>query len=387
MKNKGMYLGKFTYANGGLVRMENGGPDPTKPYMYLDTKNNVNSWMRPPENADQNTMVDWERYNPSFALSADSPYNKGIEAKRATPEDAAKAKEYYRQERLKTPEGQEEERQRLMQEFVDQQNANKSPLQASFGNLSLDNPATRDAAGNYASYKMGQSSPLNAFDRLSTGRSTPATTDFYRPNEATLSFGIPAAAVMAPIVAEGAIAAAPMIGEGFQAAKTAVKPGVDAWNATMGRKLLGDAGIYATEGQQILSNLATPANLLKTWGLYDATTKYAPEAFESGQMYSQTGDTKYLKDMLYNTGKAALELGSHTGPIVHEVQAAKKPISFIDDASKMLDSDKTIADRGVSGFKTFKNTMGYLKQQGGDISVPNLKRVKIKALPKNWKSQ
>jgi hypothetical protein len=381
MNNKGMYLGKFTYANGGLVRMENGGPDPTKPYMYLDTQNNLNSWVRPPENPNQ--FVDWNRYQPA-AVTNEVVIQGG---KKVSPEEAARAKEYYRQEALKTPEGQEEERRRLMQEFVDQQNANKSPLQASFGNLSLDNPATRDAASNYASYKMGQSSPLNAFDRLSTGRDTPATTDFYRPNEATYSFGIPAAAVMAPIVAEGAITAAPMIAEGFQTAKAAVKPGVDAWNATMNRKLLGDAGIFATEGQQILSNLATPANLLKGWGFYDLTNKYAPEAVENAQLYNETGDTKYLKDAAYNTGKGLLESFSHTGPIAHEVQALKKPISFIDDARKMVDTDKDIASTGVSSFKTFKNTMGYLKQQGGDISVPNLKRVKIKALPKNWKSQ
>jgi len=124
-----MYLGKFTYRDGGLVRMENGGPDPTKPYMYLDTKNNVNSWMRPPENTDQSTMVDWERYNPSFAMPTAT-----VTAKRSSPEDAAKARAAY----LQTAEGQEEERQRLMQEFVDQQNNSKSPLQASLGNLSLD---------------------------------------------------------------------------------------------------------------------------------------------------------------------------------------------------------------------------------------------------------
>lgn len=372
-----MYLGKFTYRDGGLVRMDKGGPDPTKPYMYLDTKNNVNSWMRPPENANQSTMVDWERYNPSFAMPTAT-----VTAKRSSPEDAAKARAAY----LQTPDGQEEERQRLMQEFVDQQNANKSPMQASFGNLSLDNPATRDAARNYAGYKMGESSPLNAFDRLSTGRDTPATTDYYRPNEATASFGIPAAAVMAPIAVEGALAAAPYVAEGFQAVKSAAKPAVQAFNQTLNRKLLGDAGIYATEGQQLLSNLATPANLLKGWGFYDLTNKYAPRAVENAELYRQTGDTEYLKDAAYNAGKGLLESFSHTGPIVHEVQALKKPISFIDDARKMVSAEDN-ANRAVYDFKTFKNTMGMLKKDGGDISLPNLKRVKIKALPKNWKSQ
>jgi hypothetical protein len=151
--------------------------------------------------------------------------------------------------------------------------------------------------------------------------------------------------------------------------------------------LLGAAEMGASPGMQTAANLMTPANLLKAWGLYDASTKYAPEAIESGQMYNQTGDTKYLKDIVYNTGKAALEIGSHTGPIVHEVNAVKRPLSFIDDGRKMADANRDATDRGVSGFKTFKNTMGILKKDGGDISVPNLKRVKIKALPKNWKSQ
>ena len=375
-----MYLGKFTYKNGGLVRMENGGPDPTKPYMYLDTKNNLNSWVRPPENANQ--FVDWERYNPSIALSADSPYNRGVVAKRSTPEEAEKARQAY----LQTPEGQEEERQRLMQEFVNQENTNKSPLQSSFGNLSLDNPATRSAARNYADYKLGVSSPLNAFDRLSTGRSAPGTTDFYRPNEATRSFGIPAAAVMAPIAAEAAVAAAPYVAEGWQAVKSAAKPAVQAFNQSLNRKLLSDAGIYATEGQQLLSNLATPANLLKGWGFYDLTHKYAPEAMGNAELYRQTGNTEYLKDAAYNTGKGILESFSHTGPIVKEVQALKKPISFIDDARKMVSAEDN-ANRAVYDFKTAKNLMGLLKKDGGDISLPNLKRVKIKSLPKNWKSQ
>lgn len=375
-----MYLGKFTYKNGGLVRMDQGGPDPTKPYMYLDTKNNLNSWVRPPDNPNQ--FVDWGRYQPA-GVTSEMVIQGG---KKVSPEEAARNKEKARQEYLKTPEGQEEERQRLMQEFLDQQNANKSPLQASFGNLSLDNPATRDAARNYADYKLGVSSPLNAFDRLATGRDTPVTTDFYRPNEATASFGIPAAAVMAPIAAEAAVAAAPYVAEGWQAVKSTAKPAVQAFNQSLNRKLLGDAGIYATEGQQLLSNLATPANLLKGWGFYDLTHKYAPKAMENAELYKQTGNTEYLKDAAYNTGKGLLESFSHTGPIVHEVQALKKPISFIDDARKMVSAEDN-ASRAIYDFKTAKNVMGLLKKDGGDISLPNLKRVKIKSLPKNWKSQ
>lgn len=377
-----MYLGKFTYRDGGLVRMENGGPDPTKPYMYLDTKNNVNSWVRPPENPNQ--FVDWNRYQPA-AVTNEVVIQGG---KKVSPEEAARNKEYYRQEALKTPEGQEEERRRLMQEFVDQQNANKSPLQASLGNLSLDNPATRDAASNYAGYKMGQSSPMWATDRLLTGHDEPTTRDFYRPHESTLSFGIPAAIASAvSLSAAPAAGLAPAIGEGFNAVKTFAKPAVDAWNATLGTRLLGAAEMGASPAMQTAANLMTPANLLKTWGIYDLTHKYIPNAVEDINLYNETGDTQYLTDAAYNTGKGFLESFSHTGPIAKEVAAAKKPISFVDDARKMADTNRDAADRGVSAFKTFKNTMGYLKQQGGDISVPNLKRVKIKALPKNWKSQ
>lgn len=373
-----MYLGKFTYRDGGLVRMDPGGSatdknDPKKtdnsqPYMYLDQK--TNTWLRPPENRDQNQMIDWSVNTP--AISTGTMNIQG--GKKVSPEEAARAKEYYRQEALKTPEGQEEERQRLMQEFVDQQNNSKSPLQASLGNLSLDNPATRDAARNYAGYKMGQSSPLNAFDRLSTGRDTPATTDFYRPNEATYSFGIPAAAVMAPIAAEAAIAAAPMVGEGFQALRTAAKPMGQAWNTVLNAPRFGN-------------NALTLGNAFKTLSAYDLSHKYIPNTIDAGKMYYETGDTKYLEDMGYNALKAGLELSSSTGPFMHEMSAAKKPVSLVDDARKMADTDKDIGSRTLSGVKTFKNTLGYMKEEGGDISVPNLKRVRIKALPKNWKSQ
>lgn len=367
-----MYLGKFTYKDGGLVRMDQGGPAPTKPYMYLDTKNNLNSWVRPPENANQ--FVDWERYNPSIALSADSPYNTGVVAKRSTPEEAEKARQAY----LQTPEGQEEERQRLMQEFVDQQNANKSPMQASFGNLSLDNPATRDAARNYAGYKLGESNPLNAFDRLSTGRSAPGTTDFYRPNEATRSFGIPAAAVMAPIAAEAAIAAAPTVAEGWQGIKTAIKPATTAVNNVLNTPLVSVAGE---------ANPVTLSNIMKGISYWDAGTKYIPNAVGAAYDYSQTGDVNKLKEVAYNAVKGGLEVGSGFGPLIREFTAVKKPISLIDDASKAFDGTRGINSQSYSGLKTTKNVLGYLKEQGGDISVPSLKRVKIKSLPKNWKSQ
>lgn len=373
----GMYLGHYAFKDGGLVRMQKGGFDPSQPYMYLNPK--TNTWLRPPENRDQNKMINWSVNTPAFAHSVDNPYNKGISGgKKVSPEEAAINKEKARQAYLQTPEGQEEERQRLMQEFVDQQNANKSPLQAAMGNLSLDNPATRDAARNYANYKLGISSPLNAFDRLATGRDTPVTTDFYRPNEATVSFGIPAAAVMAPIAVEGAVAAAPYVAEGWQALKTAAKPTTDAWNTILNAPRFGNSAL-------------TLGNGFKTLAAYDLSHKYIPNTIEDAQMYNETGDVKYLKDGAYNLGKGLLEIGASTGPLTSEVSAAKKPVSLIDDARKAVDVDKNIENRALSGIKTFKNVMGYMKEQGGgvflgaykqvggqlvphDISVPNLSR-------------
>jgi len=369
MNNKGMYLGKFTYRDGGLVRMENGGPDPTKPYMYLDTKNNINSWMRPPENTDQSTMVDWERYNPSFAMPTAT-----VTAKRSSPEDAAKARAAY----LQTAEGQEEERQRLMQEFVDQQNNSKSPLQASLGNLSLDNPATRDAASNYAGYKMGQSSPMWATDRLLTGHDEPTTRDFYRPHESTLSFGIPAAAVMAPIVAEAAVAAAP------------------AYNHAL----------HAVMDKSILRSPLTLGRALKADAAFQIGTNYVPHGIKSVYDYSQTGDTDYLKAAGEDAAMTALNAGSYYGRAAKVIAGAKKPAVIAGYAKDALgigeDRDNTkgyATDNTVpsGGFKADSEStavrsalplpMMMPKKNGGDISVPNLKRVKIKALPKNWKSQ
>ena len=82
-----------------------------------------------------------------------------------------------------------------------------------------------------------------------------------------------------------------------------------------------------------------------------------------------------------------MEVGSGFGPLMQEISAVKKPISLVDDATKIFDSSKGVGNQGYAGLKTTKNLVGYLKEQGGDVSVPNLKRVRIKALPKNWKSQ
>lgn len=380
--DKGMFLGNFQFKNGGLVRMDPGGStndknDPKKtdnsqPYMYLDQK--TNTWLRPPENRDQNQMIDWSVNNPAFSTGTINIQG----GKKVSPEEAAKAKEYYRQEALKTPEGQEQERQRLMQEFVDQQNTNKSPMQASFGNLSLDNPATRDAARNYAAYKMGESSPLNAFDRLSTGRDTPATTDYYRPNEATRSFGIPAAAVMAPIAAEAAVALAP----GYSHA------------------------MHTVMDKSILGSPLTLGRALKADAAFQIGTNYVPHGIESVYNYSQTGDTDYLKMAGKDAAMTALNAGSYYGRAAKVIAGVKKPsviAGYAKDALGMEYNRDNIRDYGVDntapagGFKAASEStavrnalpvpMITSERDGGNISLSNLKRVKIKSLPKNWKTQ
>lgn len=223
--------------------------DPDKPkfgariYSYFNPQ--LNKYQDAPE--DPNAFVDWEKYTPSAAYEGfeyvenrmtdkeQQDYTNKVnnaqvfgrqiekEIERKDPEKKQYSVEElqriskesianYWDQQLKDQEAakaaREKEKQRLMQEFVDQQNASKSPLQSSFGNLSLENPATRDAARNYAEYKLGESSPLWASDRLLTGHDEPTTRDFYRPHEATFSFGIPAAAATA-------VAASPAIGAGL----------------------------------------------------------------------------------------------------------------------------------------------------------------------------
>jgi len=209
--------------------------DPEKPkfgakiYSYFNPQ--LNKYQDAPAE-DSLGMVDWEKYMPAAAYEGfeyveprmteaeqQAYTNKvnnaqvfGSQIEKQTPRKNQETekeleqlvrdskKNYWTQQLLDreaAKAAREKERQRLMQEFVDQQNASKSPLQSSFGNLSLDNPSTRDAARNYADYKLGISSPMWATDRLLTGHDEPTLRDFYRPHESTLSFGIPAAAATA----------------------------------------------------------------------------------------------------------------------------------------------------------------------------------------------
>ena len=319
--------------------------DASQPYMYLDSK--TNTWLRPPENRDQNKMIDWSVNTPAFAYSADSPYNKGISGgKKVSPEEAARNKEYYRQEALKTPEGKEEERKRLMQEFVDHENANKSALQSSFGNLSLDNPATRDAASNYAGYKLGESSPMWATDKLLTGHDEPTTRDFYRPHESTLSFGIPAAAASAVSLGAGAAELQPIV-QGF--------------NNLMSKEVT-------------LGNTPMSINsLTKAKGTYDLLTNTAPEAYNSFKTYSQTGNTDDLLKGLENTGKLAIEGFSNFGPAKSTVKQIGKYYGIGQNTNNAYNAQTTDQFAG-SSYNAGKGIYNVIKgkKKGGSTNIDTL---------------
>jgi hypothetical protein len=342
----GIYLGHFKYENGGLVRMDTGGTDPSQPYMYLDTKNNVNSWMRPPENPDPTKMIDWERYNPVFVKAPVT-----ITAKRSSPEDAAKARAAY----LQTPEGQEEARQKYMQEFVDQQNNSKSPLQASLGNLSLDNPATRDAARNYAGYKLGESSPMWATDRMLTGHDTPTTQDFYRPHEATTSFGIPAAIASAVALGSGA----PELAAGYQLVSEAAAPFLEATESALNKPLFNNTALSLNN----IGKLSTGYNLARNT---------APEAYKGFEDYSKTGKTEDLMRGVGNTGRLALE-AAYLSPAFNGLNKTREAVSASEDLSELPHAENA-SDVGRSLLGTVSGVSGMLAHRdGGKVKRFNTK--------------
>jgi hypothetical protein len=202
------------------------------PYAYYNPQ--LNKWQDAPK--DPNQFIPWDQYMPVTELKGfefvgkrmtdaeDKDYQRrintaqllGSEFQKQNPSNAPVASDEeikafdkkvnakYWEDDLKA---REEERKRLMQEFVDQQNSSKSPLQKSFGDLSLENPATRAAARNYADYKLGLSNPKNMLDRMFTGSNEVGLRDFYRPHDASMTLTVPAvaaAAAAAPVVAEGA---------------------------------------------------------------------------------------------------------------------------------------------------------------------------------------
>jgi hypothetical protein len=438
----GIFLGNYTFKDGGLVRMQPGGTSKARQEKIQKDVNNT---------AYQGTTADWDPQGTNGAQQEPLDYDKktgkyyrstydvntgqfGREEvkvqvkpkayvdpktapKKTKAQIQAEINDKYQKKAERDPtqflkdnpgyvmvpgigavlrEGLDPEQlkkldmEKAKEDFVKDLNAD--PLQQSLGTASLDNPVTNQAAENYANYTVNNEDPRWATDKMLSGNQAPTTATFYNPHGPTLEFGIPAAIASAvSLSAAPAAGLAPAIGEGFGAAKNFLKPYASAFNRSLGRKLLGDPGIFATQGQQLLSNLATPANLLKGWGMYDLTHKYAPTAIEDVNLYNETGDTKYLTDAAYNTGKGILEGFSHIGPVAQEVQAVKRPVSFIDDARKAAVAEDN-ASRAIYDFKTFKNAMGLIRKDGGvflgkfkqvggqlvphDISVPNLSRQK-----------
>lgn len=405
-----MYLGKFTYRDGGLVRMDPGGP------VNPNFKSSYDWRKSPEENAELNKRAEaaghnsvaeyeksgwaWQPEKTHFTQGEGQSFRKAqpAQAKKNYVAKAEPDSQSYYDKNLSVQHVVDKAKENIplieMKRKMEKEQADASINQfyANKANGTFKMPPINDPAGlpSVPIFESLLMAPVALGEAGLTGlaRAAPAVGSAIWEGAGSLGSTIGTElSSLGSSIYEGGTALAGEIGEGFNAVKQFAKPAVDAWNSTLGTRLLGAAEMGASPGMQTAANLMTPANLLKAWGLYDASTKYAPEAVEAGQMYNQTGDTKYLKDIVYNTGKAALEMGSHTGPIVHEVNAVKRPVSFADDARKMADANRDATDRGISGFKTFKNTMGILKKDGGDISLPNLKRVKIKALPKNWKSQ
>jgi hypothetical protein len=161
----------------------------------------------------------------------------------------------------------------------------------------------------------------------------------------------------------------------------AVKPYSKAFTEVINKPLIKSSVPY---GQPALTDALTTANLMKGMSIYDAGTKYIPNAITDINKYNETGDFEYIKDAAYNAGKGALEFTALAGPLVKEASLVKKPVSLFDDASKAVDEKKDKTDQAYSFLKTLKNVSGYVKEYGGDISVPDLRRVKIKKVP-SWK--
>ena len=249
-KQGGMYLGHYTFKDGGLVRMDPGGPTKKQAAINkLENQQQAKTW-------DPNETYDYQQeplnYNPKTGeytnykgevvrvetkpMVIGSP--KGAPKKSKAQIEKEKAIKYDKQTKAdptlwlqEHPEYMLDENgnpvlrsamqanapedlskldiQAAKEEFVKQ--LNNDPLQQSLGAASLDNPVTNEAAERYAKYKVYGEDPMWASDKFLTGRDAPALGDYYRPHDATLSFGVPAAATMLPIAAEAAIAAAPTI--------------------------------------------------------------------------------------------------------------------------------------------------------------------------------
>lgn len=379
-----MYLGKFTYRDGGLVRMDPGGP------VNPNFKSSYDWRKSPEENAELNKRAEAAGHN------SVAEYEKSGWAWQPKQAQAAQPKQQQPASFYENPKGNTLENSgypyqsdgsqanktwaekvvyQPRTEFEQKKAAAQAAEQERLGRERWEqqrrSPAYTDHAGlpSVPIFESLLMAPVALGEAGLTGlvRAAPAVGSAIWEGAGSLGSTIGTElSSLGSSIYEGGTALAGEIGEGFNAVKQFAKPAVDAWNSTLGTRLFGAAEMGASPAMQTVANLMTPANLLKTWGLYDASTKYAPEAIESGQMYNQTGDTKYLKDIVYNTGKAALEFGSHTGPLVHEVQAVKRPVSFVDDAIKMADANRDVTDRGISSFKTIKNTMGILKKEGGN---------------------
>ena len=387
-KQGGVFLGHYTFKDGGLVRMQPGGsvnPNFKPSYDWRKSPEENAELNKRAEAAGHNSVAEYEKsgwaWQPEkthFTQGEGQSFRK-VQPAQAEKNYVAKAepdtRSYY--DKHLNVQHVVDEAKRAAPELYEKERKAREYIIKAQANYPND-PAGLPSVPIFESLLMA---PVALGEAGLTGlvRAAPSVGSAIWEGAGSLGSTIGTElSSLGSSIYEGGTALAGEIGEGFNAFKNFAAPVTEAWGSAMNAPVLGN-------------NALTGANAFKTLAAYDLSHKYIPNAIESGQMYNQTGDTKYLKDIGYNALKGGLELSSSVGPFMHEMSAAKKPVSLIDDARKMADADKDVGSRTLSGVKTFKNTMGYMKEQGGgvflgkfkqvggqlvphDISVPNLSR-------------
>lgn len=401
MNNNAIFLGKYKFANGGLVKMQDAGTPPKNAEL---AKAELAKFSKKP--IDPNDL----RYVGNQEAVADKTrvvVPNVQAAKKQAPaikQEAQRVNTEMEKRGVKTPE----------EVYAEEK---KEAEMAAVANRPQDTLTadTQSEADKFASRAYGfVSNPMEAFGHYVNYGYLPqgnlgnyGLKDQADPMSSAVNFANPFAWVNAGIrlkedlgkeetytTKEGALTALGDLAEAapllkplraaLPALNVAAKPYSKALLDVLNKPLVKSGALY---NQPALTDALTTANVMKGLSIYDAGTKYIPNAVSDIGMYNETGDFDYLKDAAYNTVKGGLEFTTLAGPLVKEANLIKKPVSLIDDASKAADSQKDPSSQGYSFLKTLKNLAGYVKENGGDISVPDLRRVKIKSLPRSWKSQ
>ena len=391
-KQGGVFLGHYTFKDGGLVRMDPGGPiNPNYKWYYDPNKSTAENLElnRRAELAGHNSVAEYEKsgwaWQPekthftqgegqSFRKAEPKSYNKYDYKRPSVSSVVNEAKQ-----RAAKPDTQSYYDKHLSVQHVLDEAHRAAPAIAEKERKTrefLENRKYPNDPAGLPSVPIFESlfmAPVAAGEAGLTGlvRAAPAVGTAIWDGLGSLgsALGSELASVGSSIY-EGGAALAGEVGQGFNALKNFAAPVTEAWGSAMNAPVLGN-------------NALTGANAFKTLAAYDLSHKYIPNTIDAGQMYYETGDTKYLKDMGYNALKGGLELSSSIGPFMHEMSAAKKPVSLVDDARKMADTDKDVGSRTLSGVKTLKNTLGYMKEQGGSVFLGKFKQVGGQLVPRD----